>query len=243
MSIEYKFLFAYVLILISIYISYKEKIGLEKEILINSIRAFIQLLILGYALIFILKLSNVFELFGILFVMIVFAVYTAVKRVSIHDGVKIAFLSIFLSSFIIIGTLVLTNVLSLKANEIIPIGGMIIGNSLNAYTQTIERFKSDVKNNVDLIENLIALGLPLKEAFRFQIKNSIKAALIPILNNLQTLGIIWIPGITAGMVLAGANPIHAVFFQLVIMFSMVAVAVLTSYFATNLSYKKILWSI
>ncbi|MDM7273923.1 ABC transporter permease [Sulfurihydrogenibium azorense] len=243
MSIEYKFLFAYVLILISVYISYREKIGLEKEILINSIRAFIQLLILGYALIFILKLSNVFELFGILFVMIVFAVYTAVKRVSIHDGVKIAFLSIFLSSFIIIGTLVLTNVLSLKANEIIPIGGMIIGNSLNAYTQTIERFKSDVKNNVDLIENLIALGLPLKEAFRFQIKNSIKAALIPILNNLQTLGIIWIPGITAGMVLAGANPIHAVFFQLVIMFSMVAVAVLTSYFATNLSYKKILWSI
>ncbi|WP_297890498.1 ABC transporter permease, partial [Sulfurihydrogenibium sp.] len=79
--------------------------------------------------------------------------------------------------------------------------------------------------------------------FRFQIKNSIKAALIPILNNLQTLGIIWIPGITAGMVLAGANPIHAVFFQLVIMFSMVAVAILTSYFATNLSYKKILWSI
>jgi putative ABC transport system permease protein len=243
LSIEYKFLFAYVLILISVYISYREKIGLEKEILINSIRAFIQLLILGYALIFILKLSNVFELFGILFVMIVFAVYTAVKRVSIHDGVNIAFLSIFLSSFIIIGTLVLTNVLSLKANEIIPIGGMIIGNSLNAYTQTIERFKSDVKNNVDLIENLIALGLPLKEAFRFQIKNSIKAALIPILNNLQTLGIIWIPGITAGMVLAGANPIHAVFFQLVIMFSMVAVAVLTSYFATNLSYKKILWSI
>ncbi|WP_028950084.1 ABC transporter permease [Sulfurihydrogenibium subterraneum] len=243
MNLEYKFLFAYILILISVYISYKEKIGLEKEILINSIRAFIQLLILGYALIFILKLSNVFELFGILFIMVIFAVYTAVKRVSIYDGIKIAFLSVFLSSFIIIGTLILTGVLSLKANEIVPIGGMIIGNSLNAYTQTIERFRSDVKNNVDLIENLIALGLPLKEAFRFQIKNSIKAALIPILNNLQTLGIIWIPGITAGMVLAGANPIHAVFFQLVIMFSMVAVAVLTSYFATNLSYKKILWSI
>lgn len=243
MSIEYKFLLSYILIFISVYISYKEKIGLEKEILINSIRAFFQLLILGYALLYILKLTNPFELLVILFVMILFATYTAVKRVKIYEGFKIAFLSIFLSSFIIICCLVLVQVLSIKANEIIPIGGMIIGNALNSYTQTIERFKSDVKNNIDLIENFVALGLPLKEAFRFQIKNSIKAALIPILNNLQTLGIIWIPGITAGMVLAGANPIHAVFFQLVIMFSMVAVAILTSYFATNLSYKKILWSI
>lgn len=243
MGIEYKFILSYVLILISIYLSYREKIGLEKEILINSIRAFFQLLILGYALILILKLSNPVELLSILFFMVIFATYTAVKRVKIYEGFKIAFLSIFLSSFIIIGTLTLLGVLTLKANEIIPIGGMIIGNALNSYTQTVERFKSDVENNIDLIENLVALGLPLKESFRFQIKNSIKAALIPILNNLQTLGIIWIPGITAGMVLAGANPIHAVFFQLVIMFSMVSVAILTSYFATNLSYKKILWSI
>ncbi|MGC9007142.1 MAG: ABC transporter permease [Sulfurihydrogenibium sp.] len=243
MSVEYKFLLSYVLIAIAVYLSYKEKVGLEKEILINSIRAFIQLLILGYALVFILKLTNPLGLFGILFAMVIFATYTAVKRVNITDGLKTAFLSIFLSSFIIIGVLVITQVLSLKANELIPIGGMIIGNALNAYTQTMERFKSDVKNNIDLIENFIALGVPLKEAFRLQIKNCITAALIPILNNLQTLGIIWIPGITAGMVLAGANPIHAVFFQLVIMFSMVAVAVLTSYFGTNLSYKKILWSI
>jgi putative ABC transport system permease protein len=243
LSVEYKFLLSYVLIAIAVYLSYKEKVGLEKEILINSVRAFIQLLILGYALVFILKLTNPLGLFGILFAMVIFATYTAVKRVNITDGLKTTFSSIFLSSFIIIGVLVITQVLSLKANELIPIGGMIIGNALNAYTQTMERFKSDVKNNIDLIENFIALGVPLKEAFRLQIKNCITAALIPILNNLQTLGIIWIPGITAGMVLAGANPIHAVFFQLVIMFSMVAVAVLTSYFGTNLSYKKILWSI
>ncbi|WP_297887527.1 ABC transporter permease, partial [Sulfurihydrogenibium sp.] len=164
MSIEYKFLLSYILIFISVYISYKEKIGLEKEILINSIRAFFQLLILGYALLYILKLTNPFELLIILLIMVLFATYTAVKRVKIYESFKIAFLSIFLSSFIIVGTLVLVQVLSIKANEIIPIGGMIIGNALNSYTQTIERFKSDVKNNIDLIENFVALGLPLKEA-------------------------------------------------------------------------------
>ncbi|MEZ0323542.1 MAG: iron export ABC transporter permease subunit FetB [Hydrogenothermaceae bacterium] len=240
---EYKFLLSYVLIAISIYILYREKVGLEKDVLTSSVRAFIQLILLGYILIYVLKLSNIFELLCILFVMVLFATYTANSRTVLHNGYKIAFFSIFLSTSIVIFSLVSVGVLSLKSNQIIPIGGMIIGNSLNAYSQTIERFKNDVKNNLDLIENFIALGSPLKEAFRIQIRNSIRAALIPILNNLKTLGIIWIPGITAGMILAGANPIEAVFFQLVIMFSMVAVAVLTSYFTTNFSYRYILWDL
>ncbi|MCX7760234.1 MAG: iron export ABC transporter permease subunit FetB [Hydrogenothermaceae bacterium] len=240
---EYKFLLSYILIAIAVYILYREKVGLEKDLIISSIRAFVQLILLGYILIYVLKLSNVFELLGILFIMVLFATYTANSKLNLHKGYKIAFLSIFLSTFIVIFSLVGVGVLSLKANQIIPIGGMIIGNSLNAYSQTIDRFKNDVKNNLDLIENFIALGTPLKEAFRIQIRNSIKAALIPILNNLKTLGIIWIPGITAGMILAGANPMEAVFFQLVIMFSMVAVAVLTSYFTTNFSYRYILWDL
>ncbi len=238
----FKFIFSFILILVAIFVSYKEKIGLEKDILYSSIRAFIQLILLGYALIYILKLKNPFGFILILFFMVLVATYTAQRRVNIYKGYKVAFISIFLSSSIIIFLLIIFNILSLIANEIVPIGGMIIGNALNAYTQTIERFRSDVKNNLDIIEGFVALGVPIKEAFRIQITKSIKAAMIPILNNLQTLGIIWIPGITAGMILAGASPISAVFFQLVIMFSMVAVATLTSYFATNFSYKIILTS-
>lgn len=240
---EYKFLLSYLLIGIAVFILYREKVGLEKELLISSVRAFLQLLILGYALIFILKLDDVFEMFSILFFMVLFATYTASRRVSIAKGYKIGFLSMFISSFLVIGVAVISGMLETKANQLIPIGGMIIGNALNAYTQTIERFRSDTKSNIEMIENFVALGAPLKEAFRQQIRDSIRAALIPIINNLQTLGIIWIPGITAGMVLAGANPIHAVFFQLLIMFGMVAVAVLTSFIATNLSYKYILWDL
>lgn len=240
---EYKFLLSYLLIGIATFILFKEKVGLERELLVSSVRAFLQLLILGYALVFILKLDNIFEMLLILFFMVLFATYTANKRVKVYKGYKIGFLSMFLSSFLVIGVAVLTGMLETKANQLIPIGGMIIGNALNSYTQTIDRFKSDTMSNIDIIENFVALGAPLKEAFRFQIRDSIKAALIPIINNLQTLGIIWIPGITAGMVLAGANPIHAVFFQLLIMFGMVAVAVLTSFLATNLSYKYILWDL
>lgn len=238
---EYKFLLSYTLIIVAIFILYRQNVGLEKDLLISSFRAFLQLLMLGYALIFILKLSNIFGLFLILFVMVLFATYTANERIKIYKGAYISFFSICISSFAVIGLSIILGLLDTKANELIPVGGMFIGNALNAYTQTMERFKSDVKNNIDIIENYVALGAPLKEAFRLQIRESIKASLIPIMNNLQTLGIIWIPGITAGMVLAGANPIHAVFFQLVIMFGMVMAAVLTAYVATNLGYRYILW--
>lgn len=240
---ELKFFLSYILILIPLILLYRENVGLERELLISSVRAFLQLVILGYALLFILRLENLLGLTAILFTMVLFATFTANRRISILNGYRIAFLSISISSVVVIGSTLLVGVLSLKANELIPIGGMIIGNALNSYTQTIERFKSEVKGGIEITENFLALGTPLKEAFRLQIKASVKASLIPIINNLQTLGIIWIPGITAGMVLAGANPIKAVFFQIVVMFIMVCVAVLTSYIATNLSYKRILWEL
>ncbi|WP_456399849.1 ABC transporter permease [Persephonella sp.] len=238
---EYKFLLSYLLVLIALFYLYKEKLGLEKTLFVNSIRALIQLLILGYLLVYIFKLDNPIELLGILLFMIIFAAYTGQRRVKIKDkGFVIAFLTIFCSSFIVLFSLIFLNLISFKPNEIIPVGGMIIGNALNVYTIAVDRMKGEVKNTIDIIENIIALGGTLKDAFYFVNKASIKAAMIPILNSLQTVGIIHIPGITVGMLLAGADPLDAVMFQLVIMYMIVAVALFTGIFSVNFAYKKII---
>ncbi|NPA53649.1 MAG: iron export ABC transporter permease subunit FetB [Aquificae bacterium] len=238
---EYKFLASYILVLIALVYSYKEKLGIEKELLWNSIRAFVQLLVLGYILVYVFKLKNPFELLFILILMILFASYTAQKRVQLKEkGFLTAFASIFLASFIVLFSLIAIGVISFKPNEIIPVGGMVIGNSLNIYTLTVDRMKGEVKNTIDIIENMIALGATLKQALEFVIKKAIKAALIPTVNSLQTVGIIHIPGITTGMLLAGAEPLKAVSYQLVIMYMMVAVALFTALFTVNLSYKKVL---
>ena len=76
---EYKFLLSYILILIALYYSYRERLGIERSLFINSLRALIQLLLLGYVLVFVFKLENPFEMLGILFVMVLFASYTAQK--------------------------------------------------------------------------------------------------------------------------------------------------------------------
>ncbi len=238
---EYKFLASYILVLIALFYSYREKLGIEKELLWNSIRAFIQLLFLGYVLLYVFKLKNPFELILILCLMILFASYTAQKRVNLKEkGFLTSFLSIFFSSFIVLFTLIGIGIISFRPNEIIPVGGMIIGNSLNVYSLTVDRLKGEVKNSVDIIENMIALGATLKQAFQFIIKKSIKAALIPTVNSLQTVGIIHIPGITTGMLLAGADPLEAVSYQLVIMYMMVAVALFTGIFTVNFSYRRII---
>ncbi|WP_197017108.1 iron export ABC transporter permease subunit FetB [Persephonella sp. IF05-L8] len=238
---EYKFLASYILILIALYFSYREKLGLEKTILINSIRALLQLATLGYLLFFIFKLKNPLALTIILVFMVIFAAWTGQRRVKLADkGFLTAFQVIFLASFIVISSLLLMGIITFEPNQIIPVGGMVIGNSLNVYTLAIDRMKGETKNTLDIIEGIVALGGSLKEAFYFVRKKSLKAALIPILNSLQTVGIIHIPGITTGMLLAGADPFEAVSYQLAIMYMMVAVALFTGLFSINFGYKKII---
>jgi putative ABC transport system permease protein len=237
---ELKFLLSYVLILIALYYSYKEKLGVERQLIYSSIRAFVQLLALGYILHYIFKIENSVGLFLILFVMVLFASWTAQRRVNlIKNGYLKAFVSIGLSSFLVLISLVAISVISLKANELIPVGGMIIGNSLNVYTLTVDRFKGEIASKIDIIENIVALGATLKQAIYFMKKQSVKSALIPTINSLQTVGIIHIPGITTGMLLAGANPIQAVSYQLVIMYMMVAVALFTAVITINFVYKTV----
>ena len=173
--------------------------------------------------------------------MTIFAAWTGQRRVKLADkGYMIAFLSIFCASFIVLFSLTGLGLLTFKPNEIIPVGGMIIGNSLNVYTLTVDRMKGEVKNTIDIIENIVALGGTLKDAFYLVNRAAIKSALIPILNSLQTVGIIHIPGITVGMLLAGAKPLEAVSYQLVIMYMIVAVALFTGIFSVNFAYKKII---
>ncbi len=241
---EFKFLASYLLIIIALLYSYREKLGIEKEIFLSSIRALIQLLILGYILVYIFKLKNPFELLAVLVFMVIFATFTAQRRVKLRKkGYLTAFLSIFISSFVVLFSLLILQIITFKPNEIIPIGGMIIGNSLNIYTLTVDRLKSEVKNTITIIEGMVALGASLKKALYFPTKEAIKAALIPTVNSLQTVGIIHIPGVTTGMLLAGAEPLKAVSYQLVIMYMMVAVALFTGFFTILFSYKKIIGTV
>lgn len=235
---QYSFLASYVLILFALWYSRREHFGLEKQILTNSILAMVQLGVLGYALLYLFKISHPSLLFFVLLGMVLFGAYTAKKRSPLgSESFRIAFYALGASSGIVFASMMAFGVIHMVPHEMIPIGGMIIGNALNVYTQSIERFKGEVKNTIETIEGMIALGAPLKDALGTASKASVKAAMIPTLNMLQTVGIIHIPGITTGMLLAGADPLTAISYQLAVMYMMVAVSLLAAAFSVLFSYR------
>ncbi len=241
---QYSFLASYALIIFALWYSRHEHFGLEKQILTNSILAMVQLGLLGYALVYLFKITHPSLLLFVLLGMVTFGAYTAKKRTPIgEESFKIAFLTLGVSSSIVFFSMLTFGVIHMIPNEMIPVGGMIIGNALNVYTQSIDRFKGEVKNTLETIEGMIALGAPLKEALSFASKAAVKASMIPTINMLQTVGIIHIPGITTGMLLAGSDPLKAVSYQLAVMYMLVAVSLLAALFSVLFSYHSIIGSL
>ncbi|MEO1958340.1 MAG: iron export ABC transporter permease subunit FetB [Nautiliaceae bacterium] len=219
---------SFILVLIPSLITYKLQIG--KEILKNSIRALIQLTILGFVLGALFEIKNPIFYIPIILFMLLYSAFIAKKRT--NYSFKAAFLSISLSTIIILTILITFHIISLKANEFIPIAGMIIGNSLNTYTLTIERLKREIELQKELIEAFVAIGANYKDALKIMQKEAIKAALIPVNNMLQTIGIVAIPGITTGMLLAGASPLKAVSYQIIIIYMLVSINLFSALFGS-----------
>jgi len=242
--VDFSFLYAYILIAIALFYSYYKNLGIEKTIAINSIVALVQLTALGFILGFALTTKTLWHIILIASFMLIYAAYIANKRTKLKPfGFIASLLTLTLSSATIVGVLSIFGVIKINSNQLIPLFGMALGNSLNVFAQFIERLKSDVKLSIDTIEGKMALGADMENALSENIKRSTKASLLPTINQLETVGIIHIPGITVGMLLAGASPLHAVSFQLVIMFMMVAIALFTAIFSSIFCLDKILGSI
>jgi putative ABC transport system permease protein len=115
---------------------------------------------------------------------------------------------------------------------------MIIGNSLNTYTLTIERIRRELELQKELIEAFVAIGANIKEALKIMQRQAVKAALIPVNNMLQTIGVVAIPGITTGMLLAGASPLKAVSYQIVIIYMLVSINLFSALFGSMFFIKQ-----
>ncbi|WP_024791513.1 iron export ABC transporter permease subunit FetB [Lebetimonas sp. JS032] len=221
---------SFILVLIPLFISYKNKIGIEKELFINSLRALLQLSVLGFILGFLFKIKNPLWYIPIVLFMLIYASFIAKKRTQFLF--LCAFYSISMSAIIILSIMITLKIISLKPYEFIPVAGMIIGNSLNTYTLTIERLKRELFLQKELIESFIAIGANLKSAYKIMQKEAIKAALIPVNNMLQTIGVVAIPGITTGMLLAGASPLKAVSYQIIIIYMLVSINTFSALFGS-----------
>jgi putative ABC transport system permease protein len=104
----------------------------------------------------------------------------------------------------------------------------VIANAMKINGLALDRFKEEIRSNRDVIEVGLALGGPPERVLAAHVRDSVRASLIPVVDSLKSLGWVWIPGIMAGMILGGENPLYAALYQFVIMAMIFAAGGLTS---------------
>jgi putative ABC transport system permease protein len=115
---------------------------------------------------------------------------------------------------------------------------MVIGNAMTVATLVITRFTSDLYDQRNAIESMLALGADSRRASLPQFRRNLQSAMIPIIDTTKTVGLIKLPGAMTGMILAGASPLEAVQLQIIVMYMLVGAAIFTSLSAAYLTYRQ-----
>jgi putative ABC transport system permease protein len=227
------------LVIISILFSYSQKLKLEKEIIVGVIRAVIQLTAVGYILNIIFGLENPLFTTILLLVMLYNAAYNASKRGKNIKGIILtSFISIGVGAFITLAVLVAAGAIKYTPYEIIPVSGMIISNAMTAIALCYRNISSDFKNKYMEVETKLSLGADVLPSSIEIIRESIRVGMQPTVDSMKTLGIVSLPGMMTGLILAGTPPLEAIKYQIMVTFMLLSCTSIASFLACYMSYSK-----
>jgi putative ABC transport system permease protein len=228
---------ALIFVIIPILLSKTFRLGLEKDTIIAVVRSVVQLLIVGYLLTFVFEAESYIYIILMVIVMIAAAAQNVAKKETPIKGItwKVTATFVFIE-ILTQGILLGFNITPATAQYIIPISGMVIGNSMVLGILFLNRFISEAEAREDEIELILSLGGNPKQAIHTQLIQAIKASMIPTIESQKTIGLVQLPGMMSGQIIAGASPIQAVQFQLLILFLLLTTASVTSIMLGLLSY-------
>ncbi|KUQ54509.1 hypothetical protein AWI17_14845 [Enterobacter asburiae] len=234
--------FSMVLVLIAIVVSYREKLGLEKDIVWSICRAVVQLIIVGYVLKYIFNVNHaVLTLLTLLMVLFICfnAAWNAKKRSKYIDKAFISsFIAITTGTALTLAVLVLSGSIAFTPMQVIPISGMIAGNAMVAvglcYNNLGQRFSSEQQQ----LQEKLSLGATPKVASARLIRESIRSSLIPTVDSAKTVGLVSLPGMMSGLIFAGIDPVKAIKYQIMVTFMLLSTASLSTIIACYLTYRK-----
>ena len=207
---------------------YARRFGIGKEISIAGTRALVQILILASLILVLFKLPLYWS-FIVLLAMAAIAGHTTYSRSGkLEKGLSLATVSIAAASLLLLIPFFLLGVFPLEARYVIPTGSILIGNAMNVSSLAIDRYRGEIKNRRAEVEAYLALGAPPKLAASACLKQGILSALIPSIDNMKNLGLVWIPGVMTGMLLGGADPMEAASIQIAIFTSIFAAGMIAS---------------
>lgn len=216
------------------------KLGVERDLLIAMVRSAIQLLIIGYVLKFVFRANNTLLILLMVALIIAVATQNARTRAKKIPGVwwRIA-IGLTTTEVITQGLLIGMKVVPFEPKYVIPISGMIVGNAMIASGLFLNRLQSEVSSKRAEINTVLTLGGTPRQAIYSHLKVAIRAGLIPTIDSTKTTGLVQLPGMMTGQIIAGADPVQAVRYQLMILFCILAGSSVTTIVLGFLTYPKL----
>jgi putative ABC transport system permease protein len=235
---------AALLLLVNVALSIGLQLGLTRSLLIASTRMTVQLLLVGLILEWVFALSSPVPVLGIALVMATLAGITAAGRTRLRfAGIYWdSLLSVMGAAMVVTGA-ALAGIVQVdpwyNPQYLIPMLGMVLGNILNGINLGLDRFTTSLFDRSALIDSRLALGATRWEAARTEIREALNTALTPAINSMLVMGLVSLPGMMTGQILAGAAPVDAVRYQIVIIFMITSAAALGSLGAILLAYRRL----
>jgi putative ABC transport system permease protein len=235
---------AALLIVVNGAISLALRLGLERRLLIAAICAVVQLLFVGLVLEWVFQLKHWYVVVGLVLVMTLIAGLAGAQRSHVRfPGIRIASIASVWASSWAMGVIALFALVRVEPwyspQYAIPLIGMILGNTLNGISLGLDRLGGELSGRRGQVEAALALGATRWEAARQPIQQAVRTGLIPILNSMMVVGIVSLPGMMTGQLLAGVSPIEAVKYQIVIIFLIASGTALGTVSVVFLSYRRL----
>lgn len=232
-----------VLVLTAGLISALLRLGLLKSLFLGTVRTFAQLFFIGYALSYIFSINHPALVFSIVLLMCAIATQASLRRIPVQSAYPAVagFLSLTASTFLV-GLIVVALIIGpepwYSARIVLPIFGMLLGNSMNAVSLSLDRLHVEIRTHAAEIETLLSFGATPWEAAQERVREALRAGMTPTINSLMVVGLVSLPGMMTGQILGGVDPREAVRYQIVVMLMIAAAVAIGCLILVLLSYRR-----
>ncbi|MGH9512134.1 MAG: ABC transporter permease [Terriglobales bacterium] len=210
----------------------KREIHLEKQIVIAMVRGLVQIIAVGSILVLLLKGPRWNGAWLLLIMIIAAGATSATRAKGIPGAFGVSTWAIALGAGSVIAIMTWLGVIDSAITSLVPVGSMLIANAMNTNGLALNRIRGEILAHVGEIETALALGAePSASVFPY-VQAAFESSLIPAIDSVRSLGIVWIPGLMAGMLLSGARPLYAAVYQFVVLAMILASSGLTSLVST-----------
>jgi putative ABC transport system permease protein len=223
------------LVLLAAVVTWQQRLGITRELLVASLRAFVQLVAVGALLLFVFHLG-LLAAFAWLAVMTGIGGVVAGRRArGLPDATRVAVVAIAVGTASTMGVLLALRVIAVKPEVVIPVGGMVVSTAMATTAVTLRRTRDAVPEQRGAVEARLSLGLTARQAFEPVRRSSVRLALTPAIDTTKVVGLISLPGAMTGLILAGVEPLEAIRYQIVVMYMLLAAAALASLVSSRMA--------